>query len=112
MWGLKARGIVTLPEVLRAAGYQTFITGKWHLGKAPECWPHAHGFDRSFALIGGACEQFTGYRSWQRQGPITLFVENGQKVEKLPSNFYTTDTFTDHALRFIEAAEPGRPWFG
>ena len=110
--GLKARGIVTLPEVLRAAGYQTFMAGKWHLGKAPECWPHARGFDRSFALIGGACEQFTGYRSWQQKGPITLFVENGQKVEKLPSNFYTTDTFTDHALRFIDAAESGRPWFG
>lgn len=110
--GLKTRGIVTLPEVLRAAGYQTFMAGKWHLGKAPECWPHSRGFDRSFALIGGACEQFTGYRSWQQKGPITLFVENGQKVEKLPSNFYTTDTFTDYALRFIDAAEPGRPWFG
>jgi arylsulfatase len=110
--GLKSHGIVLLPEVLRAAGYQTFMAGKWHLGKDPECWPHARGFDRSFALIGGACEQFTGYRSWQQKGPITLFVENGQKVEKLPSDFYTTDTFTDHALRFIHAAEPGRPWFG
>lgn len=110
--GLKSRGVVLLPEVLRAANYQTFMAGKWHLGKAPECWPDARGFDRSFALIGGACEQFTGYRSWQRQGPITLFVHNGRKVEKLPGDFYTTDTFTDHALRFIDAAEPGRPWFG
>ena len=49
--GLKSHGIVTLPEVLRAAGYQTFMAGKWHLGKAPENWPHARGFDRSFALI-------------------------------------------------------------
>ncbi len=133
--GLKTRGIVTLPEVLRAAGYQTFMAGKWHLGKAPECWPHSRGFDRSFALIGGACEQFTGYRSWQQKGPITLFVEGGenvgfrsakavpfaerkatiptaQKVEKLPSNFYSTDTFTDQTLRFIDAADPARPWFG
>ncbi|MBM3831231.1 MAG: arylsulfatase [Verrucomicrobia bacterium] len=110
--GLKTRGIVTLPEVLRAAGYQTFMAGKWHLGKAPECWPHSRGFDRSFALIGGACEQFTGYRSWQQKGPITLFVENGQKVEKLPSNFYSTDTFTDQTLRFIDAADPKQPWFG
>lgn len=110
--GLKTRGIVTLPEVLRAAGYQTFMAGKWHLGKAPECWPHSRGFDRSFALIGGACEQFTGYRSWQQKGPITLFVDDGQKVEKLPSDFYSTDTFTNYALRFIDAAESGRPWFG
>jgi len=110
--GLKSHGIVTLPEVLQAAGYQTFMAGKWHLGKAPDCWPHSRGFKRSFALIGGACEQFTGYRLWQKQGPITLFVEDGQKVEKLPSTFYSTDTFTDHTLRFIDDADPARPWFG
>lgn len=110
--GLKSRGVVTLPEVLRTAGYQTFMAGKWHLGKAPECWPHARGFDRSFALIGGACEQFTGYRSWQPKGPITLFVEDGRKVDELPGDFYTTDTFTDRALRFLDASDSSRPWFG
>lgn len=110
--GFKTQGIVTLPEVLRAAGYQTFMAGKWHLGKAVENRPHVRGFERSFAMIGGASEHFTGYRSWQKQGPITLFVDDDRKVEKLPSDFYSTDTFTDHALRFLDAADPERPWFG
>jgi arylsulfatase A-like enzyme len=110
--GLKPHGIVTLPEVLQAAGYQTFMAGKWHLGKATENWPGSRGFDKHFALIGGACEQFTGFRSWQQKGPITLFVENGQKVEKLPSNFYSTDTFTDYLLKFLDGADTTRPWFG
>jgi arylsulfatase len=110
--GLKPRGIVMLPEVLRAAGYQTFMAGKWHLGKAEENWPGSRGFDKHFALIGGACEQFTGFRSWQQKGPITLFIENGQKVEKLPSTFYSTDTFTDHLLKFLDGADATRPWFG
>ncbi len=110
--GFKREGMVTLPEAMRLAGYQTFMAGKWHLGYKPGYWPHERGFDRCFALIGGACEQFTGYRSWQNQGPITLFVENDRKIDKLPENFYTTDTFTDHLLRFVEEADDQKPWFG
>ena len=110
--GFKKEGVVTLPEALREAGYQTFMAGKWHLGQDEACWPGQRGFDRHFALIGGACEQFTGYRSWQKKGPITKFVHNGQKVEKLPPDFYTTDSFTDHTLRFIEESDPAKPWFG
>jgi len=110
--GFKKEGVVTLPEALREAGYQTFMAGKWHLGQDESCWPGRRGFDRQFALIGGACEQFTGFPSWQKKGPITTFVHNGKKVEKLPPDFYTTDTFTDHTLRFIEESDAARPWFG
>lgn len=110
--GLKPQGIVTLPEVLRAAGYQTFMAGKWHLGKAEENWPGSRGFERQFALIGGACEQFTGFRSWQNKGPITQFVSDGRVVESLPPDFYTTDAFTDYLLKFLDSADMTRPWFG
>ncbi|TVP96784.1 MAG: arylsulfatase [Planctomycetaceae bacterium] len=110
--GFKTEGIVTLPEALRAAGYQTFMSGKWHLGQEQIRWPGQRGFDRHFALIGGACEQFTGYRSWQKKGPISRFVLNGEIVKELLPDFYTTDTFTDYTLRFIEESDPDLPWFG
>lgn len=110
--GFKKEGVVTLPESLREAGYQTFMAGKWHLGQDESCWPGQRGFDKHIALIGGACEQFTGYRSWQKKGPITKFVLNGKPVEKLPTDFYSTDTFTDYTLRFIEESDSARPWFG
>jgi arylsulfatase len=110
--GFKKEDVVTLPESLREAGYQTFMSGKWHLGQDESCWPDQRGFDGHFALIGGACEYFSGYRSWQKKGPITNFVFNGKKVEKLPHDFYTTDTFTDHTLRFIEEPDASRLWFG
>ena len=110
--GLKSDGIVMLPEVLRAAGYQTFMAGKWHLGKATENWPGSRGYDKHFALIGGACEQYTGFRSWQKQGPITRFVRDHRVVESLPPDFYTTDTFTDCLLKFLDEADTTRPWFG
>ncbi len=34
---------ITLAEVLRKAGYQTFFAGKWHLGSKGS-WPEDHGF--------------------------------------------------------------------
>jgi arylsulfatase A-like enzyme len=35
----------TLGSVLKTAGYQTFFTGKWHLGEADYALPNAQGYD-------------------------------------------------------------------
>lgn len=43
--------VVTLPELLRDAGYNTYMSGKWHLGLTPDRWPCARGFERSYSLL-------------------------------------------------------------
>ncbi len=106
------KDVPTLAEALRAAGYQTFMAGKWHLGDTPDNWPSVRGFERTFSLVIGASEHFTGYYAWRNQGPIAPFILDGQKLDTLPPNFYSTDTFTDYALQFIREADPQRPWFG
>ncbi len=35
----------TIASVLKTVGYQTFFTGKWHLGEADYALPNAHGYD-------------------------------------------------------------------
>jgi len=35
----------TLASVLKTAGYQTYFTGKWHLGEADCALPNAQGYD-------------------------------------------------------------------
>jgi len=35
----------TLASVLKTAGYQTFFTGKWHLGESDYALPNAQGYD-------------------------------------------------------------------
>src|SRR5262245_2949700 len=35
----------TLASVLKLGGYQTFFTGKWHLGEDDYALPNAHGYD-------------------------------------------------------------------
>ena len=42
---------VTLPEVLRNAGYATALIGKWHLGGAPKFHPQRRGFDAFFGFL-------------------------------------------------------------
>src|SRR5262245_53191758 len=44
-------GCVTIPDVLRAAGYRTYMVGKWHLGGDPG--PIRRGFDEFYGMIGG-----------------------------------------------------------
>ncbi|MCO5761171.1 MAG: sulfatase-like hydrolase/transferase, partial [Chromatiaceae bacterium] len=45
--------VATLPQLLKDAGYHTYMAGKWHLGKAPDQIPAARGFERDFALLDG-----------------------------------------------------------
>ncbi len=46
--------MVTVVELLRDAGYQTLMSGKWHLGLTADRAPGARGFEQSFALLPGA----------------------------------------------------------
>jgi arylsulfatase A-like enzyme len=46
--------VATLPQLLKGAGYHTYMVGKWHLGKNPDQIPAARGFERDFSLLDGA----------------------------------------------------------
>lgn len=39
------KGEVTIADVLKSAGYNTYFAGKWHLGEADYAMPIAHGYD-------------------------------------------------------------------
>jgi len=53
---LKENNHVTIAEVLRAAGYTTLMSGKWHVADTPP----ERGFDRYFGFLSGAVNFFTG----------------------------------------------------
>ncbi len=51
--GTLGRDCVTIAEVLKASGYRTMMTGKWHVGTLEGTWPVDRGFERYFGIIRG-----------------------------------------------------------
>jgi len=100
------------PQTLKAAGYQTWIVGKWHQAGAgengkykEEYMPNARGFDYFYGH-GGAGIDFYKHtsahlraRDWQRNGkPV---VEEG----------YTTDLMTNDAIKLIKNRKKNSPFY-
>lgn len=80
---------VTFPKLLRAAGYETSLFGKWHLKTTPE------GFDH-FEILAG-------------QGPYynpTLHTE----TDSARYAGYTSPILTDRALRWLKARDRKKPF--
>ena len=65
--------VVTLPELLRESGYHTYMTGKWHMGKAPDKIPAARGFERDFSLLDGG-GNYWGMTNVSANSPKLVFV--------------------------------------
>lgn len=102
--------IATLPQVLRNAGYQNYIAGKWHLGFKPENNPHQKGFDRSFVNLYGEGTHYND-QGWNEENPYTRYTENGRPV-KWKKGKYSTDLYTDKLIQFIEFdREAKKPFF-
>ncbi len=103
--------VVTLPQLLKDAGYHTYMVGKWHLGKQPDQIPAARGFERDFSLLDG------GGSYWNMMNitaavPKSLFTEDGRYLTKLPEDYYATKTYTDKLIGYIDANRgDGKPFF-
>jgi arylsulfatase A-like enzyme len=92
--GLPATGR-TLPQLLKNNGYRTGLVGKWHLGYKPEFSPNAHGFDYFFGFKSGLIDY---YQHTDSSGEHDLF----ENTEPTHVSGYSTDVFTDRAVKFIE----------
>lgn len=96
---------VTLPELLRKAGYATGIIGKWHLGGAPCFHPRKRGFTDFYGFLGGGHMYLPGRKgAAEYNAPLQ---HNGRTFEE---SGYLTDVFSREAVRFVEAHED-QPFF-
>lgn len=109
------KNATTLAEVLRGAGYATWMVGKWH-GRDQ---PVARGFDHYFGLNDGASNHFNpGHQrpgelppatdKWIRKWGIDDRVYEPYTPED--PKFYSTDAFTDYALRYLDELKGEQPF--
>lgn len=102
-WGLKLEER-TLAEALRDAGYQTAISGKWHLGEFEKAYRPTHrGFESQYGHWFGQIDYFThrrdGMLDWHRND-VTCDDEG-----------YSTHLIASEACRIIREKDPAKPLF-
>ena len=102
-WGLPLAER-TLADALRAAGYRTTLTGKWHLGEFEKAYqPNARGFDHQYGHFFGMLDYYTH----QRMNKLDWF-RNG---EPLKEEGYTTHLITAEACKVIAETGNDKPLF-
>lgn len=104
-------GTVTIAGLLQSRGYDTCISGKWHLGMEPQFIPNNYGFRHSYGYVGPWIDSYThmttdfresmeGIRQWHRNGE--LIDEPG----------HVTDLIADEAIRFLaDIRDTSKPFF-
>ena len=88
---------VTIAEVLKTAGYRTYLSGKWHVSsnliQPTDSWPLQRGFDEFFGTIIGA-------GSFYDPNTLTRGNDNAEHEARQPGFFYT-DAISDEAVKML-----------
>ncbi len=114
--GFLGDDVVTIAEVLKTTGYETMLSGKWHVGGDyhplhPEQWtvagdpghptPRQRGFDRFYGVLTGAGSYFR---------PPTL-MRDDELVEPDSPDYHFTDAIGEEAVAMIDRCPADRPFF-
>ena len=97
----------TIAEILKANGYATYMSGKWHVtvdgafGQPNGSYPVKRGFDRYYGCLSGG-------GSYYRPQPVYNDLE---RVSDFPDDYYYTTAITDSAAAFIGRHPADRPMF-
>jgi arylsulfatase/uncharacterized sulfatase len=100
----------TIADRLKASGYRTLMSGKWHLGHGPGDLPNSHGFDRSLALDASGADNWAAkpYMPYYKEAP---WFEDGQPA-KMPKRYYSSDLIVDRMIGYLDEKPAGQqPFF-
>lgn len=100
--------IVTIAQLLKDGGYQTFMAGKWHLGSENAYIPYAKGFEKSFALLNGGANHFNNMSILGNEPP-QFRLDN--HVVLFPDGSFSTDVYTNKMEEYISNGQKDKPFF-
>lgn len=98
--GAISRNSVSIAQVLKTAGYENYMTGKWHLtyDRNMEAnadnynWPMQRGFDKYYGMLSGGGGYFE---------PTTL-TNNNERIAP-PEGFYLTEEINKSTIKMMES---------
>ena len=114
--GVLNRQSVTIPEVLRPAGYRAYMCGKWHVTRFAgqdadrSTWPLGRGFEKFYGTIAGAGSFYDPTTLCRQDSRITA----ANDPEYRPESYYYTDALSDNAVSFLRqhrTETPEKPFF-
>lgn len=105
--GQISKAYPTIAEILKANGYKTYMSGKWHVTidgsfHTPNgSYPVQRGFDRYYGCLSGGGSY---YKPTPVYNDLTLVTE-------LPDDYYYTTAISDSATSFIRQHPTDTPMF-
>ena len=97
---------VTLAEVLKTVGYNTYYVGKWHMHEKTS--PVKRGFDEFYGYDMGYAQD-----QWNPNAYVRKPEGRAKEIDKPEGEFYATDIFNEYSLEFLKQAreKEDQPWF-
>ena len=102
---------VTIPKVLREAGYDTMMIGKWHLGDQLNFFPTRYGFNHYFGLPYSNDQTLPAAQS---KLPVVPLMRDSEVVTLLTEEDQgtLTELYTDQAVSYLRArSQRNEPFF-
>ncbi|HVW62160.1 MAG TPA: arylsulfatase [Puia sp.] len=110
---------VTVAEVLKGAGYATYMTGKWHLcnrydANTPNVgdhrkydWPLQRGFDKFYGILLGAANYYDPGALCRDNRLISPYRDPAYS----PAQYYFTNAISDNSVKYIQERDKTKPFF-
>lgn len=99
---------LTLAEVLKAGGYTTLMSGKWHVSGKNTSYPWQRGFEHVLMSENGSYFDQGDYNG----GKKVPYLEDGKPYPLEAGTYYQTDVITDHAVKFLDTdGKTDKPFF-
>ena len=105
--GQITKNIPTIAEVMKANGYSTYMSGKWHVTvdgafDTPNgSYPAQRGFDKYYGCLSGG-------GSYYKPTPV---YSNLTRIKEFPDDYYYTTAITDSAVSFVKQHPTDKPMF-
>lgn len=93
-WGYFLPSAVTMPQMLKKAGYETALIGKWHLGLESPNLPNERGFDHFHGFLGDMMDDYYTHR---REGNDYMYLDD----KKILPEGHATDLFAAWSAEYI-----------